>query len=193
MISELYWRDFFTQIGFHFPRVLGGAFHESYKKLTWENDEHKFKAWCEGQTGFPIVDAGMRELNQTGFMHNRVRMITASFLVKDLHIDWQWGERYFATKLVDYDPLVNNGNWQWAASTGCDSQPYFRIFNPWLQQEKFDPQALYIKRWVSELKNAEPKSIHQIAKKQIRFSGYPLPIISHEQERVRSLARYQRV
>lgn len=191
LINELYWRDFFTQIGFNFPHVLGEPFHPQFKNLAWDNDLCKFKAWCEGKTGFPIVDAGMRELNQTGFMHNRVRMIAASFLIKDLHIDWRWGEKYFAQKLVDYDPLVNNGNWQWAASTGCDAQPYFRIFNPWLQQEKFDAQALYIKRWVKELKDAEPEDIHQISKKQLRFLGYPQAIVSHEEEKIKALARYQ--
>lgn len=159
-INELYWRDFFTHIVFHFPRVLGESFQLKFKDMNWLNRNDYFEAWCNGTTGFPIVDAGMRELNQTGFMHNRVRMITASFLVKDLHIDWRWGERYFAQKLIDYDPAVNNGNWQWAASTGCDAQPYFRIFNPWLQQKRFDADALYIKKWVPELKDIPAKDIH---------------------------------
>lgn len=177
LVRELYWRDFFTHIGFHYPHVLSGCFHERYDTLKWENDEVKFKAWCQGRTGFPIVDAGMRELNITGFMHNRMRMITASFLVKDLHIDWRWGEKYFAQRLVDYDPLVNNGNWQWAASTGCDAQPYFRIFNPWLQQAKYDPKCLYIKQWVKELAGCTPKRIHRI--QDNIPTEYVSPIVDH--------------
>jgi len=191
LIRELYWRDFFTQIGFYFPHVLGKSFHPRYDAIQWDNNPKLFKAWCEGKTGFPIVDAGMRELNQTGFMHNRVRMITASFLVKDLHIDWQWGEKYFASKLVDYDPLVNNGNWQWVASTGCDAQPYFRVFNPWLQQEKFDPKALYIKKWVLELKDAQVSAIHQIEKKGCAFKEYPSPIVWHEGEKASALRAFR--
>ncbi|WP_370573178.1 deoxyribodipyrimidine photo-lyase, partial [Methanomethylovorans sp.] len=141
LISELYWRDFFIQLAAEHPGVFGHAFREKFDGLHWDNDPVRFQAWCEGRTGFPLVDAGMRQLNTTGYMHNRVRMIVSSFLVKDLHIDWRWGERYFARKLVDYDPCVNNGNWQWAASTGADATPYFRIFNPWLQQQKFDPEC----------------------------------------------------
>lgn len=180
LMNEIYWRDFFTHIGFHFPHVFGHAFHEKYDGIKWENNPEKFQAWCEGRTGFPIVDAGMRELNITGYMHNRVRMITASFLVKDLHIDWRWGEKYFAQKLLDYDPAVNNGNWQWAASTGCDAQPYFRIFNPWLQQQKFDPDCLYIKRHIIELSHATPRAIHQLAKHPTHLiANYPAPITDH--------------
>lgn len=181
LINELYWRDFFTHIGFHFPNVFGHAFHEQYDSLPWSNNERKFNAWCNGETGFPIVDAGMRELNATGYMHNRVRMITASFLVKDLHIDWRWGEKYFAAKLIDYDPAVNNGNWQWAASTGCDAQPYFRIFNPWLQQKKFDAEALYIKHWIPELASLPAKIIHDWNNPLSRPMSihYPAPITDH--------------
>lgn len=183
LIRELYWRDFFTQIAYHFPHVFGHAFYEEYDSIIWSQDERKFKLWCEGRTGFPIVDAGMRELNATGFMHNRVRMITASFLVKDLHIDWRWGERYFAQKLVDYDPCVNNGNWQWVASTGCDHQPYFRIFNPWLQQKRFDPDCLYIKKWIPELKRSDAKAIHhRFEGKDLCSKDYPGPIVEHDQE-----------
>jgi len=178
LLRQLYWRDFFTHIAFHFPRVFGRAFIEKFANLEWDNKADYFQAWCEGKTGFPIVDAGMRELNETGFMHNRVRMITASFLVKDLHVDWRWGERYFAQHLVDYDPSVNNGNWQWAASTGCDAQPYFRIFNPWTQQQKFDPDCRYIKRWIPELKDITVDRIHRWDKKQAECS-YPAPIIDH--------------
>jgi deoxyribodipyrimidine photo-lyase len=191
LIKELIWRDFFTQIGYHFPQVLGHAFHKKYDKIKWDNDKKQFKAWCEGQTGFPLVDAGMRELNQTGFMHNRVRMVTASFLVKDLRVDWRWGEKYFAQKLVDYDPLVNNGNWQWAASTGCDAQPYFRIFNPWLQQERYDPDCAYIKRWIPELKEIPPKAIHKIVKTPLNLPDYPDPIIDHKTESSQTLAMFK--
>lgn len=178
LIRQLYWHDFFAQLAFYFPSVFKGAFREKYDKLDWNTNKKFFKAWCEGKTGFPIVDAGMRQLNETGFMHNRVRMIVASFLVKDLHINWQDGERYFAQQLVDYDPAVNNGNWQWCASTGADAQPYFRIFNPWLQQKKFDPECLYIKEWVPELKDIPPKMIH--SGKEI--AGYPSPIVDHRKE-----------
>jgi len=181
LIRQLYWRDFFAQVGFHHPYVLGRSFHEKYDKIRWENDKQKFALWCDGRTGFPIVDAGMRELNTTGYMHNRVRMVTASFLVKDLHIDWRWGEKYFAQKLVDYDPLVNNGNWQWAASTGCDAQPYFRIFNPWLQQARFDPDGVYIKKWVPELKNLSAKQIHFLERQPLlRPETYPPPVVDHK-------------
>lgn len=161
LIRSLFWRDFFTSIAFFFPRVFQGAFHEKFNRIPWSYDKKAFRAWCEGKTGFPIVDAGMRELNETGFMHNRVRMITASFLVKDLHIDWRWGEKYFAEKLIDYDPAVNNGNWQWIASSGADSQPYFRIFNPWSQQKRFDPKFEYIKKWTSEPSAFSPMLDHQ--------------------------------
>ncbi len=178
LIRQLYWRDFLTHIAYHFPRVFGNAFKEQYDRVPWKKDKALFKAWKNGTTGFPIVDAGMRQLNQTGFMHNRVRMVVASFLTKDLHIDWRWGERYFATRLVDYDPCVNNGNWQWAASTGCDAQPYFRIFNPWRQQERFDPDCEYIKRWIPELASLAQREIH-------RWQGelgidYPPPILEHK-------------
>jgi deoxyribodipyrimidine photo-lyase len=178
LLRQLYWRDFFTHIAYHFPHVFGRAFLEKFAHLHWDNNPDYFQAWCDGNTGFPIVDAGMRELNATGNMHNRVRMITASFLVKDLHIDWRWGERYFAQHLVDYDPCVNNGNWQWAASTGCDAQPYFRIFNPWLQQLKFDQNCGYIYRWLPELRAFPPKTIHRWDKKHSSGS-YPAPIIDH--------------
>lgn len=180
LIRQLYWRDFFTYVAYHSPFVFGHAYHEKYDNLKWSYSKKAFHAWCEGKTGFPIVDAGMRELNATGFMHNRVRMIVASFLTKDLHIDWRWGEKYFATQLVDYDPALNNGNWQWCASTGCDAQPYFRIFNPWSQQIKFDPDCTYIKKWVPELKKLDNKSIHMLHKKSI--SGYPAPMVNHQIE-----------
>jgi len=178
---QLYWRDFYTHIGYHFPHVFEGAFLKQYEQLPWNNDKTEFAAWCEGRTGFPIVDAGMQQLLQTGYMHNRARMITASFLVKDLLIDWRWGEKFFARHLTDYDPAVNNGSWQWAASTGTDAQPYFRIFNPWLQQKKFDPEATYIKRWLPELQSLSAKEIHALESARPDNLDYPNPIVSHKQ------------
>jgi deoxyribodipyrimidine photo-lyase len=181
LITELYWRDFFTHIIYHFPRVLDGSFRQKYDAINWSNDKKLFSAWCQGNTGYPLVDAGMRELRTTGYMHNRARMVTASFLVKDLHIDWRWGEKYFAQRLIDYDPGVNNGNWQWAASTGCDAQPYFRIFNPWRQQKKYDPACAYIKKWIPELKELSPKEIHGLETPRPRKElAYPSPIVDHK-------------
>lgn len=194
LLRQLYWRDFFVYIGFHFPFVFNNHFQERYRKkntIKWKNDPGEFESWCNGNTGFPIVDAGMRELNQTGFMHNRIRLIAASFLVKDLHIDWRYGERYFALKLVDYDPAINNGNWQWVASTGCDTQPFFRIFNPWLQQKKFDPNCIYIKKWIPELREISNYTINEWYKddlaidnftKPSQYVNYPKPIVDHKKE-----------
>ncbi len=183
LLRQLYWRDFFTHVAYHSPFVFKQAFHEKYNNLPWKNNKEQFNAWCEGKTGFPIIDAGMRQLNETGWMHNRVRMIVASFLVKDLHISWRWGEQYFARQLVDYDPSVNNGNWQWSASTGCDAQPYFRIFNPWLQQKKFDPECNYIKKWVPELKHVPTKIIHSwFNPAYAALKDYPKPIVDHTVE-----------
>ncbi|MCY3414562.1 MAG: deoxyribodipyrimidine photo-lyase [Candidatus Heimdallarchaeota archaeon] len=179
LLRQLYWREFYTYISIHFPHVFHSPFKKKYQHLIWENDPELFERWKSGNTGFPIVDAGMRQLNTTGKMHNRVRMIVASFLVKDLLIDWRWGERYFAEKLIDYDPAVNNGSWQWAASTGTDAQPYFRIFNPWRQQKRFDADAQYIRRWVTELKNQDVRTIHNAFKYQIPH--YPKPIVDHKQ------------
>lgn len=193
LLRQLYWRDFFTHIGFHFPYVFGRPFQVKYERIAWADDPAKLRRWQEGTTGFPLVDAGMRQLNETGFMHNRARMVCASFLVKDLHIDWREGERYFAARLEDYDPCVNNGNWQWAASTGCDAQPYFRVFNPWLQQKRYDPEAAYIKRWVPELRRAAPEIIHRLDRTDGRPpGGYPAPLVDHAAESVRSLAMYRR-
>jgi len=192
LIRSLYWRDFFSSIAFFFPHVFSGAFHKGYDAIQWKNDKRRFELWCKGETGFPIVDAGMRQLNTTGFMHNRVRMIAASFLVKDLHLDWRLGEKYFAQKLVDYDPAVNNGNWQWAASTGCDAVPYFRIFNPWIQQKKFDTECIYIKTFIPELREESNDAIHNPDRK----SGnprYPLPILDHAQEAKITLEVYKTI
>ena len=171
-LNELIWREFYQMILWHFPRVgKGRAFKSEYEDIQWRNDETEFTRWCEGSTGYPIVDAGMRQLNATGFMHNRVRMITASFLVKHLLIDWRWGEAYFAGKLLDYDLASNNGGWQWAAGSGCDAAPYFRIFNPTRQTMKFDPDMHYIRKWVPEFDSF----------------GYPEPIVNHEFARKRCL------
>ena len=183
LITQLYWRDFFYHVAYHAPFVFGKAYHKKYNALKWRTHKKIFEHWCNGTTGFPIIDAGMRQLNTTGYMHNRVRMLVASFLTKDLHISWLWGEKYFAQKLIDYDPCVNNGNWQWAASTGCDSQPYFRIFNPWIQQKKFDPDALYIKQWVPELNHLPSHTIHQwYAPKNASIETYYRPIVDHSVE-----------
>lgn len=193
LLRQLFWRDFFTHLAYHSPFVFGHAFREKYEKIKWSNNEALFKQWCDGKTGFPLVDAGMRQLNATGFMHNRVRMVVASFLVKDLHIDWRLGEQYFAKQLVDYDPAVNNGNWQWCASTGADAQPYFRIFNPWLQQKKFDPGCTYIKRWLHELKSIDPKVIHNLHKKDQQIKNYPRPIIDHTIESRKAINNYKNI
>lgn len=190
LIRQLYWRDFFYHIASNYPYVFGKAFNKKFNNIPWLYNKKIFKRWCNGNTGFPIVDAGMRQLNQTGFMHNRVRLIVASFLVKDLHLNWLWGEKYFAQKLVDYDPAVNNGNWQWVASTGCDSQPYFRIFNPWIQQKKYDPDCVYIKRWIPELKEISPALIHSWYKGAKTINNYPLPIIDHSKESAITKAIY---
>jgi deoxyribodipyrimidine photo-lyase len=176
LLKELIWREFFMQILYHFPRVVNESFKKKYDGIEWSNDKDLFRQWCEGSTGFPIVDAGMRELNQTGYMHNRVRMITASFLTKHLLIDWRWGEAYFAEKLLDYELSSNNGNWQWAAGCGCDAAPYFRIFNPHLQQKKFDPDFQYIRMWVPEYDS----------------SDYPKPVVEHKAARERALRVYKK-
>ncbi len=167
-LNELIWREFYMQILWHFPRY-DRAFKQAYDKIAWRTDELEFAVWCEGRTGYPMVDAGMRELNATGLMHNRVRMVCASFLTKHLLIDWRWGEAYFAQKLLDFELSSNNGSWQWAASTGCDAAPYFRIFNPELQLKRFDPSLIYVKHWVPEVKTANyvhPMVVHEIARQR---------------------------
>ncbi|GGF18707.1 cryptochrome/photolyase family protein [Echinicola rosea] len=174
-LSELIWREFFMMILFHTPQVVTESFKTKYDKIPWRNDEKEFEKWCKGNTGYPIVDAGMRELNTTGHMHNRVRMITASFLTKHLLIDWRWGEAYFAKKLLDYELASNNGNWQWAAGTGTDAQPYFRIFNPESQVKKFDKDLKYIKKWVKEFGSDQ----------------YPSPMVDHKKARERALKTYK--
>jgi deoxyribodipyrimidine photo-lyase len=174
-VNELIWREFYKHILWHFPHVAKGCFRPQYDDLEWENDDKKFAAWCEGRTGYPLVDAGMRQLNTTGWMHNRVRMVTAMFLTKDLLISWQWGERYFMQKLLDADLAANNGGWQWSAGTGTDAQPWFRIFNPTTQAEKFDPEGRYIHQYVEE----------------VDTRNYPAPIVDHAQQRVKALALFK--
>lgn len=182
LIGEIYWREFFTHVLHYYPNSKFKTFKKKFEKIQWSQNRQNYLRWCKGETGFPIVDAGMRQLNETGFMHNRVRMIVASFLTKDLHINWKWGERYFAEKLTDYDPAVNAGNWQWAASTGCDAVPYFRIFNPWIQQEKFDRNCDYIKTWIPELREVEPNKIHHLWKIYPSGLTYIKPMLNHKIE-----------
>lgn len=173
--NEFIWRDFYQSILWHFPHVKDNSFRSKYDQIEWRNNEQEFEAWCEGRTGYPIVDAGMRELNKTGFMHNRVRMIVASFLTKHLLIDWRWGEAYFARQLIDFDLASNNGGWQWAAGSGVDAAPYFRVFNPYLQTDKFDPGKEYIRKWVPEFQSDK----------------YPEPIVEHKMARVRAIDTYK--
>jgi len=200
-LSELVWRDFFFQVLWHHPRVAREAFHAQYASIDWPNDEGLFAAWREGRTGYPIVDAAMRQINATGFMHNRLRMIAASFLAKDLLVDWRWGERYFAEHLNDFDLAANNGNWQWAASTGCDAQPYFRISNPVSQSERFDPQGTFIRHYVPELAHVDDRRIHapwtlsaqeQREARCVIGRDYPAPVVDHAAQRERALALYKR-
>ncbi|MBS1521055.1 MAG: deoxyribodipyrimidine photo-lyase [Bacteroidetes bacterium] len=176
-LNELIWREFYMMVLYHFPHTMDHAFKQEYDRIKWENNEEQFKAWCDGETGYPLVDAGMRELNNTGYMHNRVRMVVASFLSKDLLIDWRWGEHYFAQKLLDYEMASNVGGWQWAAGCGTDAAPYFRIFNPDSQLKKFDPELKYIKKWVPEYAD---------------FSKYPKPIINHAFARERCLKAFKK-
>ncbi len=173
--SELIWREFFMQVLWHHPRVVKEACKKDYDAIKWRNNEDEFARWCNGETGYPIVDAGMRELNETGFMHNRVRMIAGSFLVKDLLIDWRWGEAYFARKLLDFELASNNGNWQWVGGCGCDAAPYFRVFNPTLQAKKFDPKLRYIRRWVPEFETL----------------SYPAPMVDHAKAKERCIKAYK--
>lgn len=175
-LSELIWREFFMQILFHYPKVVTNSFKAKYDGIQWLNNKEEFRKWCVGKTGYPLVDAGMRQLNQTGYMHNRVRMVVASFLCKHLLIDWRWGEAYFATKLLDYDLAANNGNWQWVAGSGCDAAPYFRIFNPTQQLKKFDAKLNYSNKWVKDLNELT----------------YPNPIVAHKFARERALETYKK-
>lgn len=200
-LSELIWRDFYHMILHHFPHVVERAFRPEFDSLSFPNDENLYRAWCEARTGYPLVDAAMRQLNTTGYMHNRLRMVTASFLVKDLLVDWRWGERYFAQHLIDFDLAANNGGWQWAASTGCDAQPYFRIFNPVTQSRKFDPEGAFIRRYVPELADCDRRQIHApwlMTEEEQRKVGvvigrdYPAPVVDHDVQRRRALELYRR-
>jgi deoxyribodipyrimidine photo-lyase len=191
-LSELIWRDFYFMILHHHPRVVTEAFRPAFNGIRFTQDKTRFEAWCEARTGYPLVDAAMRQLNHSGYMHNRLRMVTASFLVKDLHIDWRWGERYFARQLIDFDLAANNGGWQWAASTGCDAQPYFRIFNPVTQSRNFDAEGKFIRKYIPELAACSDKFIHapwlMNAAEQQRSGiaigrDYPAPIVDHAQAR----------
>jgi deoxyribodipyrimidine photo-lyase len=175
-LNELIWREFFMQVLFHFPKVVTNNFKQKYDAIPWRNNEKEFKKWCKGETGYPMVDAGMRQLNKTGYMHNRVRMITAGFLCKHLLIDWRWGEAYFAEKLLDYELSANNGNWQWAAGTGCDAAPYFRVFNPESQLKKFDKNLEYIRKWIEDFDELT----------------YPPPIVEHKMARERAITTYKK-
>ena len=194
IINELYWRDFYYNIIYFYPQVVGNSFKEKYDNIKWRNDKKEFQLWREAKTGFPIVDACMRQMNTTGYMHNRGRMIVASFLTKDLLIDWRWGEKYFATQLQDYSISANNGGWQWTAGTGTDSQPYFRIFNPWSQSKSYDPNCEYIKKWIPELEDVNNKDIHEWDKKYKDYKNikYPEPIVDHKKERLNTLKVYKK-
>ena len=200
-LNELIWRDFYFQILYHNPQVAAGhAYKAEFENLPFPNDKALFQAWCEGKTGYPLVDAAMRQINQTGFMHNRLRMVVASFLVKDLLIDWRWGERYFAQNLIDFDLSANNGGWQWAASTGCDAQPWFRIFNPVTQSERFDAAGKFIRKYVPELVSCSDKEIHApwlippLRQQSIGLvigKDYPTPIVEHAVQRALALSLYK--
>ncbi|MFN7153961.1 MAG: cryptochrome/photolyase family protein [Acidovorax sp.] len=201
-LSELIWRDFYFQILHHHPHVVTQSFKPAYDAIQWESGAEAdalFAAWCEGRTGYPLVDAAMAQINQTGYMHNRLRMVVASFLVKDLGIDWRWGETYFATHLNDFDLAANNGGWQWASSSGCDAQPYFRIFNPVSQSEKFDPEGKFIRRYLPQLAGLPTKALHapwlarplELQEAGVRLgNNYPLPVVDHDVARKRTLERY---
>ncbi len=193
IIRQLIWRDFYANILYSFPRVLGHALKPKYDKIHWHYNKTWFERWCSGETGFPVVDAGMRQLNATGYMHNRARLIVASFLVKTLLIDWREGEEYFASKLTDYDVASNNGNWQWIASSGADSQPFFRIFNPFLQQEEYDKDCKYIKNWIPELTSLEPKIIHNWETEYVNHKDikYPKPICDYKKQKEECLKMYK--
>ena len=194
-IRQLFWRDFYANILYSFPHVLGSAMKPNYNKVHWHNNSNLFKKWCNGETGYPVVDAGMRQLLQTGYMHNRARLIVASFLVKTLLISWEKGEKHFAQHLLDYDPASNNGNWQWIAGSGADSQPYFRIFNPWEQGKNYDSNCEYIKRWIPELKDVPNKDIlnWENTYSQYKTIKYPKPIVNYKTQKELALKMYSSV
>jgi deoxyribodipyrimidine photo-lyase len=194
-LNELIWREFYQMILDQYPHVETGAFKPEYDRLKWSSNRAHFEAWCEGRTGYPIVDAAMRQLNQTGFMHNRLRMVAAMFLTKDLLINWQEGERYFASQLLDHELAANNGGWQWSASTGCDAQPYFRVMNPISQSERFDPEGEFIRKYVPELKGLDQKRIHWPHEGGLFASaptGYPEPLVDHKTQRLKAIAMFKK-
>lgn len=205
LVKQLFWREFYANITDSFPYTLSkmttktdnSAFYQYYNKIVWNTKSSHFERWCKGETGFPIVDAGMKQLNETGFMHNRLRMITASFLIKDLGIDWREGEKYFASKLIDYDPSSNNGGWQWVAGTGTDAYPYFRVFNPWTQMKNFDKHCMYVKFWIPALSNVEAKDIHQWYDANVRVKyvniGYSAPIVDHDEQKTMIVQKYKKL
>jgi deoxyribodipyrimidine photo-lyase len=191
-VNELIWREFYMQVLWHHPEVLQHEYQEQYRGLEWITDHAALKLWQDGFTGFPIVDAGMRQLKETGWMHNRVRMITAMFLTKDLHLDWRLGEQWFAKNLIDGEIASNNGGWQWSSSTGTDAAPYFRIQNPWSQTARFDPEGIYIKRWVPELRDVPGAILAEPPRPGLRMAkAYPLPMVDHQREREIALAMYK--
>jgi deoxyribodipyrimidine photo-lyase len=195
LIRQLYWRDFYANIMYEFPHVIGHSLKPKYDKIHWHHNSNWFNSWKKGETGYPIVDAGMRQMNTTGYMHNRARLIVASFLVKTLLIDWREGEEYFAQTLTDYDVANNNGNWQWISGGGADSQPYFRVFNPWRQAEEYDPKCEYIKKWVPELKDVPPKDLLKWDTKYNDYKDikYPKPIVNYEEQREKVLKMYSSI
>jgi deoxyribodipyrimidine photo-lyase len=198
LYTQLYWRDFYYNIAYEYGYVFGSAFREKYNKLKWKNNERMFEKWMKGETGVPIIDAGMRQLNTTGYMHNRLRMMVSMYLTKDLLIDWRWGEKYFATQLIDYDPAQNNGGWQWSASTGTDSQPYFRIFNPYTMTGKVDADGEYIKEWIPELEGVKSSDLSKWDNEKVRgkykISGYiEEPIVNHAEMREKALEMFKSI
>lgn len=192
-LDELVWREFYNAVLVNSPHVMSGCYRPEYDQLQWSGSQADFEAWCEGRTGYPFVDAGMRQLAATGWMHNRARMMVASFLTKDLSIDWRRGERFFFDSLVDGDPASNNGGWQWSASTGTDAQPYFRIFNPITQGKRFDPGGDYIRKWIPELRHLDAKAIHEPWAQKGTETTYPHPIVDHAVQRKRAIEEFKRV
>lgn len=193
LIRQLIWRDFYYHLGYGFIDRFGDSLKEKYDNIEWENNRTLFNKWKEGKTGYPVIDACMREINISGYMHNRGRLLVSSFLIKNLHIDWRWGEKYFAQSLVDYDVLVNNGNWQWTSGSGADSQPYFRVFNPWMQSERYDKECEYIKYWIPELKDVENKHIHQWDKYHTEYDDvYIKPIVDYKKSKEEGLKMYKK-
>jgi len=194
-VRQLFWRDFYANVIYSFPHVLGHSLKPAYDKIKWSYNHKYIEAWKNGMTGYPVVDAGMRQLNKTGYMHNRARLIVASFLVKTLLVDWRVGEKYFATKLTDYDPASNNGNWQWISGGGADSQPYFRIFNPWEQAKKHDPDCIYITTWIPELKDVPKKDILNWDSEYESYKNihYPKPLLDYYETKDDTLAAYKKI